>query len=131
VPVSSCGQTRSATHFQKCKCRGSRHDISTEAVDAVRKAGYQTAVTTETGLNTPGADPFQLRRIGVDPTFGPHYFAQCAAVFRQVRWKTRLERLSARPRGSERLSGDFRQGRMELQEGVIDGAILRMAGVAV
>lgn len=67
-------------HF--CYPNGLRRDISAAAVDAVRQAGYQTAVTTETGLNCPGGDPLWLRRIGVDPTYQPQYFQQCAAVFR-------------------------------------------------
>ncbi len=35
------------------------------AIVAVRRAGYDGAVTTEKGTNEPGTDPFQLRRIAV------------------------------------------------------------------
>jgi peptidoglycan/xylan/chitin deacetylase (PgdA/CDA1 family) len=64
-------------HF--CYPNGSTRDISTEAVEAVRQAGFETAVTTESGLNAVGGDPFLLRRIGVDPGYDRDYFARCAA----------------------------------------------------
>jgi hypothetical protein len=67
-------------HF--CYPNGSWRDISPEAVNAVREAGYETAVTTEVGLNCAGADLLLLRRIGVEPTYQPRYFEQCAAAFR-------------------------------------------------
>jgi len=64
-------------HF--CYPNGSKRDISPEAVEAVRQAGFDTAVTTESGLNAVGGDPFLLRRIGVDPGYARDYFARCAA----------------------------------------------------
>jgi peptidoglycan/xylan/chitin deacetylase (PgdA/CDA1 family) len=67
-------------HF--CYPNGAERDISVEAVETVRSAGYQTAVTTTTGLNAPGADLFRLRRIGVDPGYDRDYFQQCAAAIR-------------------------------------------------
>jgi peptidoglycan/xylan/chitin deacetylase (PgdA/CDA1 family) len=67
-------------HF--CYPNGARRDISVEAVEMVRQAGYETAVTTEVGVNGPGDDLLQLRRIGVDPAYEPEYFQQCAAAFR-------------------------------------------------
>ncbi|HVY60262.1 MAG TPA: polysaccharide deacetylase family protein, partial [Planctomycetota bacterium] len=39
--------------------------FSPAAVAAVREAGYTCAVTTEDGINAPGADPLALRRIGI------------------------------------------------------------------
>jgi peptidoglycan/xylan/chitin deacetylase (PgdA/CDA1 family) len=66
-------------HF--CYPNGLRRDISEETVEAVRQAGYHTAVTTEAGLNRKGDDPFWLRRIGVEPGYAPEYFQQCAAGF--------------------------------------------------
>jgi peptidoglycan/xylan/chitin deacetylase (PgdA/CDA1 family) len=39
-------------------------DTSPEAIECVR-AGYRGAVTTVSGWNRPGADPFRLRRVGV------------------------------------------------------------------
>jgi peptidoglycan/xylan/chitin deacetylase (PgdA/CDA1 family) len=67
-------------HF--CYPNGLRRDISAEAVEMVRQAGYETAVTTEAGVNGPGDDLLRLRRIGVDPGYEPEYFQQCAAAFR-------------------------------------------------
>ncbi len=66
-------------HF--CYPNGSQRDISREAVDAVRQAGFETAVTTESGVNGVGDDPFLLRRIGVDPGYARDYFARCATGF--------------------------------------------------
>jgi peptidoglycan/xylan/chitin deacetylase (PgdA/CDA1 family) len=66
-------------HF--CYPNGLRRDISPEAAEAVREAGYETAVTTEAGMNLRHAGLLRLRRIGVDPTYEPRYFEQCAAAF--------------------------------------------------
>ncbi len=67
-------------HF--CYPNGTEPDISKEAVDAVRAAGFETATTTQPGLNYPGEDLFRLRRVPVDPTQDPAYFQQCVAAFR-------------------------------------------------
>lgn len=69
-------------HF--CYPNGSKRDISAEAVEAVRQAGFDTAVTTESGINGLGDDPYLLRRIGVDPSYARDYFERCATGF-QVR----------------------------------------------
>ncbi len=66
-------------HF--CYPNGLPRDISPEAVEMVRQAGYETAVTTEVGVNGPRDDLLRLRRIGVDPGYEPEYFQQCAAAF--------------------------------------------------
>ena len=66
-------------HF--CYPNGLRRDISLEAAEAVRQAGYETAVTTEVGMNLRHTGLLRLRRIGVDPTYEPRYFEQCAAAF--------------------------------------------------
>jgi len=66
-------------HF--CYPNGARDDISPEAVETVRRAGFETAVVTEPGLNRPGEDLLRLRRIGVDPRYQQQYFEQCAAAF--------------------------------------------------
>jgi len=71
---------RECPHF--CYPNGRRADIGPRAAAAARAAGYRTAVTTETGLIYPGADPFDLRRIGVETTYPDAYFARCAAAFR-------------------------------------------------
>jgi peptidoglycan/xylan/chitin deacetylase (PgdA/CDA1 family) len=67
-------------HF--CYPNGARQDIGIDAVDMVRESGFHTAVTTEAGLNFPGADRYQLRRIGVDSRYEEGYFQRCAAAFR-------------------------------------------------
>jgi len=69
---------RPTLHF--CYPNGSARDISAEAVATVRAAGFQTAVTTQPGLNYALADPFTLRRIGVEPGLEPLYFERCAAA---------------------------------------------------
>jgi peptidoglycan/xylan/chitin deacetylase (PgdA/CDA1 family) len=55
---------RAVEHF--CYPNGAR-GRSREAVEAVRAAGFRTAVTTESGLNHDAVDPFRLLRIGVEP----------------------------------------------------------------
>jgi peptidoglycan/xylan/chitin deacetylase (PgdA/CDA1 family) len=71
---------RTVEHF--CYPNGSRKDVGREAVEAVRAAGFQTAVMTESGLNYVGADRFRLRRIGMEPGLDDTYFERCAAGFR-------------------------------------------------
>jgi peptidoglycan/xylan/chitin deacetylase (PgdA/CDA1 family) len=44
---------------------GRRGDFLPEHLTALRTAGYAYACTAVTGVNAPGCDPFQLRRIGV------------------------------------------------------------------
>ena len=66
-------------HF--CYPNGLWRDISAEAVETVRLAGYQTAVTAEPGLNSQVDDLLRLRSVAVDPTYEPLYFQQCAAAF--------------------------------------------------
>ena len=66
-------------HF--CYPNGSKRDISPEAVEAVRQAGFDTAVTTESGINAMGDDLFLLRRVGADPRYTRDYFERCAAGF--------------------------------------------------
>ena len=69
-----------AEHF--CYPNGAWEDVGSRAVEAVRAAGFRTAVTAESGLNHAAADPFQLLRIGVEPEFEMDYFERCAAGFR-------------------------------------------------
>ena len=71
---------RRVEHF--CYPNGGPGDITAQCVEQVRRAGFHTAVTTSGGLNDRGANPFMLRRIGVEPDFDPLYFRQCAAAFR-------------------------------------------------
>lgn len=71
---------RPVEHF--CYPNGSNEDFGADAVEAVRAANYRTAVTTESGLNYPGANRFELLRIGVEPGLDQDYFERCAAGFR-------------------------------------------------
>jgi peptidoglycan/xylan/chitin deacetylase (PgdA/CDA1 family) len=71
---------RRVVHF--CYPNGMPEDIPEGAADAVRAAGYETAVTTSPGLNLPGADRFLLRRIAVNSDYPAVYFEQLAAGLR-------------------------------------------------
>jgi peptidoglycan/xylan/chitin deacetylase (PgdA/CDA1 family) len=70
---------RPVRHF--CYPNGRMRDIG-PALDAVRDAGFDTAVTTETGINRADSDLHLLRRIGVETSYREQYFEQCAAAFR-------------------------------------------------
>ncbi|HUE03347.1 MAG TPA: polysaccharide deacetylase family protein [Bryobacteraceae bacterium] len=65
---------RPVLHF--CYPNGKMPDIGREAIDAVRAAGMQTAVTAEPGLNEAHQDAFLLNRIGPDPSHPEMYFAR-------------------------------------------------------
>jgi len=67
-------------HF--CYPNGSSEDVKLIAYEAVRAAGFRTAVTTESGLNHVGMDRFRLLRIGVEPGLDGQYFERCMAGFR-------------------------------------------------
>jgi peptidoglycan/xylan/chitin deacetylase (PgdA/CDA1 family) len=68
-------------HF--CYPNGRRQDIGARALECTRNAGFQTAVTTERGMNVPRkADPFLLRRLAVGPETTGYYFAELLAGFR-------------------------------------------------
>ena len=54
-------------------------DINKDTVEAVRRAGFLTAVTSERGLNSNVADSFLLRRIGVEPLGDTPYFRELLA----------------------------------------------------
>lgn len=69
-----------AIHF--CYPNGRRQDFTDQAVEMLRDAGYQTAVTTERGINYRGAPPFLLRRLGVEPSLPLPYFAELLAGVR-------------------------------------------------
>jgi peptidoglycan/xylan/chitin deacetylase (PgdA/CDA1 family) len=71
---------RPAIHF--CYPNGRPCDIGAVAVEEAQRAGFVTAVTTDMGLNFPGADRFLLRRIGVDPVYEERYFQELVAGFR-------------------------------------------------
>lgn len=45
----------------------------------VAQCGFATAVTTQSGLNRPGADRFRLKRLSVEPGFPDEYFREQVA----------------------------------------------------
>ncbi len=63
---------RPVLHF--CYPNGRPQDLSPLAVEVVRRAGFQTAVTTAPGLNYRGADSLLLKRLGVEPDLSPFDF---------------------------------------------------------
>jgi len=67
-------------HF--CYPNGSLKDFTEDAVAIVKELGFHTAVTTERGMNLPAANPFLLRRIGVEPIGATPYFCELLAGVR-------------------------------------------------
>jgi len=67
-------------HF--CYPNGSLRDFNASAVQAVRAAGYRTAVTTVPGTISGSAELLRLPRIGVEPGLEERYFAECVTGFR-------------------------------------------------
>ena len=68
---------RPVLHF--CYPNGKTADIGPAAIEAVRAAGMQTAVTAEPGLNNLHQNAFLLNRIGADPAQADMYFARRVA----------------------------------------------------
>jgi len=58
---------------------GKLADINKQTVDLVKQIGFRSALTSERGLSFEGADPFLLRRIGVDPIGATPYFQELLA----------------------------------------------------
>jgi peptidoglycan/xylan/chitin deacetylase (PgdA/CDA1 family) len=67
-------------HF--CYPNGTLADFNDETLALVRRSGFRTAVTTERGMNMLNADPFLLRRIGVEPYGDTPYFRELLAGVR-------------------------------------------------
>ncbi len=69
---------------------GQMQHIGDNVLQSVKDAGYQWAVTTQYGFNTPQSDPFLLRRIEVDVT--QHWLVMAAEAaglwgwFSRMRW---------------------------------------------
>lgn len=61
---------------------GTYADYNEQTVAVVKRCGFATAVTAECGFNYPGADPFQLLRIGVEPSMPEPFFTQLLAGVR-------------------------------------------------
>ena len=68
-------------HF--CYPNGSYTDFDDHSIELVRNSGYQTAATTERGLNFPSCRPLLLRRLGVEPNYLKNYFAELLAGARK------------------------------------------------
>jgi peptidoglycan/xylan/chitin deacetylase (PgdA/CDA1 family) len=79
-----------AIHF--CYPNGRLRDLDERTDELVRECGFRTAVTMQAGVNFR-ADPFLLRRFGVDPALPAFYFAEVVAgvhPLRQAREALRL-----------------------------------------
>jgi len=68
---------RRVIHF--CYPNGRREDFTEETIAMLERAGFETAVTTEPGINERGAPRFVLRRLGVEPTNPMPYFQELLA----------------------------------------------------
>lgn len=73
---------RPVLHF--CYPNGKDADIGSDVLRITRESGFQTAVTTEPGMNRieAGTDAFQLRRVGIDPGYAVPYFDELLAGLR-------------------------------------------------
>jgi peptidoglycan/xylan/chitin deacetylase (PgdA/CDA1 family) len=58
---------------------GKLADFTKQTVEIVKSCGFRTALTSERGLNLCDADPFLLRRIGVEPDGATCYFQELLA----------------------------------------------------
>ncbi len=85
-------------HF--CYPNGTRDDYNEQTLAVVKQSGFATAVTAECGFNYAGADPFQLLRVGVEPSMPVEFFGQLLAGVRSHRKRDQ--------RGSSRVT-DFLQ----------------------
>lgn len=61
---------------------GTYDDYNEQSLAIVKRCGFTTAVTAECGFNYAGADPFQLLRIGVEPSMSEQLFSQLLAGVR-------------------------------------------------
>ena len=68
-------------HF--CYPNGRIQDVGRAAIEQARDSGFLTAVTAERGMNDLSrANPWTLKRLGVDPDLPADYFAELLAGFR-------------------------------------------------
>jgi peptidoglycan/xylan/chitin deacetylase (PgdA/CDA1 family) len=74
--------TAPVRHF--CYPNGRHIDVSREALAMTRNSGFNTAVTTEAGMNRLGShtDPFRLKRLAVNADYPVFYFAEFLAGVR-------------------------------------------------
>lgn len=68
-------------HF--CYPNGTWADFNEQTVDIVRRCGFLTAVTAESGFNHRGRDPFRLFRLGISPAFPQRRFVELLAGIRK------------------------------------------------
>jgi hypothetical protein len=68
-------------HF--CYPNGTWADFNEQTVEIVRRCGFLTAVTAESGFNHVGSDPFRLFRLGISPAFPRLRFVELLAGFRK------------------------------------------------
>lgn len=54
---------------------GQRHDMTPQALERVKEAGYVACLSAFGGVNRGPLDPFDILRMGVDFNFGPRRFA--------------------------------------------------------
>jgi len=79
-----------STSIHFCYPSGTRADFTNETVAVVKECGFATAVTTQGGLVYPGANPFELKRVGVEPVLPEPYFIELLAGVRTHDLKPRL-----------------------------------------
>ena len=70
-----------AVHF--CYPNGTWADFNEQTVEIVRRCGFLTAVTAESGFNCVGRDPFRLFRLGISPAFPQRRFVELLAGLRK------------------------------------------------
>jgi len=68
-------------HF--CYPFGTWSDFNDQTVAIIRRTGFATAVTAESGFNNARTDPFRLRRLGVTPTLPERRFIELLAGVRK------------------------------------------------
>jgi hypothetical protein len=64
-------------HF--CYPYGRVGHFNDNTLKAVQECQFDTAVTAEWGLNSPGPDRYKLMRLAMDPTLPDHYFQEALA----------------------------------------------------
>lgn len=71
---------RVPAHF--CYPNGRSVDVGNRERTVVEQAGFVTAVSTESGWNEPGSNPYMLKRLSMETGVSTFYFRQQVAGFR-------------------------------------------------
>ena len=72
-PLSPASIVGSKARIDRELGRPTRHfcypngDVNGTVLEVVKKAGFEMAVTTRSGMNAPGEDPYLLKRLSVEP----------------------------------------------------------------